>query len=542
MLKAVAYGRVSSEEQKETGTISMQQGMAAAWCQREGVELAGEYLDEDVSGTVMLTDRPAGSRLLADAPRLRAQGVSLVLLYDWSRLGRDPVVVWDAVRLLERVHGLRIRSLTEQADTSTPEAVLMLCVQAGVASYERAKIRERMMHGKRMLAAAGAWLGGAPPYGYRVEGVGRGNARLVLDEREIVPTATGELVSPARVARQLFAWSAAGETLERLCDRLNEWGVPPRAGVKRDGTPLVRLAARWTTARVHQLLVNPVYQGELTYGRNPQGATGEPQGVVVARVTPLVSPETFRAARAALTRNRTTARRNAQRPYLLRGLLKCGRCGHSLIGRYVPPNQSRQQPDSAGYLYYSCAGRKRDGRPLAEVCHLPSLNASAEGELWAAVAAVLRNPEEALGKLREKQEQANRAGKGVAAERERREGELAARVTQREQVISAWRRGLLTEAEMLKERALIAAEERALEAKLAALGPEEADAERLASRYQDAHRLLSDLGARLDPAPTFAERRRILEVLVEQVDVDFLGSGRSRQARMEIVWRFEGGV
>lgn len=538
-MKAVLYGRVSSDDQMQQGTIAMQQGHVAAWARGKEISLVREYLDEDVSGTVMFPERPAGGRLLADAPALQAAGVGTILLYDWSRLARDPCALWDAIHRLERVFRFRIRSVTQQADTSTPETLLMLCVTTGVSSFERAIIRQRVMDANRLLAGEGAWLGGVPPYGYRVEGSGRGNRRLVIDEEEHLPTATGSPVSPAAVVRTVYAWAESGMSLEAICDRLHEWGVPPRASTRVDGRSLVHQAPRWTTARLHALLANPVYRGERHYGRHPQPTAGEPTGLVISAAPALVSPELWHAAAAARLRNRTTARRNAQRPYLLRGLLKCARCGQSLIGRFVPAGQARQRPDADGYLYYACAGRKRDGRPAGEACHLPSLNASAEAELWETVRGVLRQPEEALSRLRELRA-GEAAGGRVVARLERLRRDLADREAQRERVRAGWRKGLLSEEEFLAERAVITGEERALEAEIAALTPQARDAEREAARYRDARLLLAEIGQRLSADPGFEQQRAVLEALVEHVTVDFEGSGRSRRPLLALRFRFEG--
>ena len=79
----------------------------------------------------------------------------------------------------------------------TPEAELLLQVQAMVAEYERAKILERSRRGKRHAAQRGdvSVLSGAP-YGYRyvrkADGGGQARDEIVLEE--------------ARLVRQVFTW------------------------------------------------------------------------------------------------------------------------------------------------------------------------------------------------------------------------------------------------------------------------------------------------------------------------------------------------
>src|SRR5687768_13371760 len=78
-MKAVLYGRVSSADQEERNTIAMQPDYASRWAPANHFEVVRHYLDEDVSGTIMFPDRPAGRQLLQDTPALRKQGVSHVL-------------------------------------------------------------------------------------------------------------------------------------------------------------------------------------------------------------------------------------------------------------------------------------------------------------------------------------------------------------------------------------------------------------------------------------------------------------------------------
>ena len=68
--RAVTYERVSSEDQKQRETIKTQQGELAVRLDSESdVSLRDRYVDDGVSGTIPMADRPAGKRLLEDAAR-----------------------------------------------------------------------------------------------------------------------------------------------------------------------------------------------------------------------------------------------------------------------------------------------------------------------------------------------------------------------------------------------------------------------------------------------------------------------------------------
>lgn len=498
-MKAVLYARVSSEIQERRDTISLQGDAARRWCERHGVELVGEYRDEDVSGTVMFPERPGGARLLRDATHLREAGVSLVLLYEWSRIGREPWVVFGAIHALEQVAGLRLKSLTQEADTSSPERLLLLCIGAGVDSLERRRIAQRSQDACNMLARAGTWLGGLPPLGYRVVGQRR-EARLAVDDGPAPGVDPAFGLSAADLIRQIFAWSAAGDALLTIAHRLTALGVRPSA--RADA------ATTWRVDRVYQVLTNPVYRGELRYGAKPKPKSQRPREVIVSDVPALVSPAEWDAANAAMHRRRSYSSRNAFRSYLLAGLLKCGACGRSWHGRTL----------TRGYAYYRCRGREA-AIPRAEWCpvsrHLPAPGADAE--IWAYVERLILQPDAVLPELLA----ARQAELGDDGEAETRlaalRRALAAREAQRHQVIGWARAGVITEAELARQLGDIRREEEPLAAEVAAIQPR---AERQAAAERE-----------------FAAAPAVLESLREEVAAGGLAPTRQREIILRLVER-----
>ncbi len=66
LMKTVLYGRVSSDSQEEKGSIRTQLETAAGYCKLQRITITERYLDDGVSGSIPLKERPAGSRLIAD--------------------------------------------------------------------------------------------------------------------------------------------------------------------------------------------------------------------------------------------------------------------------------------------------------------------------------------------------------------------------------------------------------------------------------------------------------------------------------------------
>src|SRR6187397_2844860 len=80
------YARVSTEDQAERATIQNQLDFLRRFVDLHSLPLAGEYVDDGISGAVPLDDRPGGQRLLIDA---QAGRFGSVLVYRIDRLGRS---------------------------------------------------------------------------------------------------------------------------------------------------------------------------------------------------------------------------------------------------------------------------------------------------------------------------------------------------------------------------------------------------------------------------------------------------------------------
>src|SRR5919107_1875179 len=135
--------RVSSEEQRERETIEIQNEFLSQYCRLYGLDVAGIYKDDGVSGTIPLEERPEGRRLLEDA---KAGRFDTVLVYKLDRLGRSLLVIVDAHDRLQAA-GVSLRSATEPIDTSNPSGRLVFQLLASFAEYEREIIGERTRAG-----------------------------------------------------------------------------------------------------------------------------------------------------------------------------------------------------------------------------------------------------------------------------------------------------------------------------------------------------------------------------------------------------------
>ena len=149
-MKAAIYARVSTTNGQDP---TMQTRELKEYCQRRGWKIAGEYVDQGISGA--REKRPELDRMMADAHRRRFDAV---VVWKFDRFARS---VSHLLRALEtfKALGIEFVSLSEQMDTSTPTGKMVFTVLGAVAELERSLIAERVRAGLRNARAKGKKLG-----------------------------------------------------------------------------------------------------------------------------------------------------------------------------------------------------------------------------------------------------------------------------------------------------------------------------------------------------------------------------------------------
>jgi site-specific DNA recombinase len=374
--RVALYLRVSSLEQRDEGTIETQRDYLERYAAKRGLEVAGTYADDGVSGTVPFHERAEGRRLLEDA---KFDMVDSVLCYKLDRIGRSLLNVVDAHDRLQALD-VGLRSAKEQIETTTPAGRLQFQMLAGFAEFERATIRDRTQDGLHRALRAGKQPGRVP-YGYRIgEESGNGASFDVVEDE-------------ARVLTQIFANIAEGSTIYREVKRLNDLGVPA-PGYRIVGKERVP-GKRWNSTTVSDMLASKTY-----IGRHEIKANGG-EDIIVREVPAIVTTPLWQRARRTLAENRRTpvgrdGKRIGLRRYLLSGLIRCAVCGSPCTAHSVTNSGKRWQ-------YYACSdGRNGERLRIGPEGHARFLPAHwLEGVVWTDIRGFLTNPGEVLHRVRE---------------------------------------------------------------------------------------------------------------------------------------------
>jgi len=149
-MRASLYARVSTLNGQHP---EMQLADLREHASRRGWEIAGEYVDEGVSGSK--ESRPELNRLMADA---RRRQFDVVLVWKIDRFGRSLKHLVNALADLD-AYGVAFASLKDNLDLSTPSGRLMFGIIAAMAEFERSLIQERVKAGLSHARRSGKTLG-----------------------------------------------------------------------------------------------------------------------------------------------------------------------------------------------------------------------------------------------------------------------------------------------------------------------------------------------------------------------------------------------
>ena len=510
IIHIATYARVSSDEQRDRRTVLNQRAALDRRLSSEpGVHIFRRYEDDGVSGTIPLQERPGGCALVRDA---RAGRFSQIWVVRADRLGRDSFELLRIWKLFEAL------SISLRATDENIEDPFYFEIHAAIAANERRKFLERSAEGMNRAAREGRYTGGIVPLGYSVSG-DRGTKRLVPDHSLMWAD-----LSAADVVRRIYHHLASdGWSCKRIATEFNDLGIPTAYRRAGRGVRGKRTRETWHSGHVRNLIVNPVYKGELQYGRRSSKPNG--REVISAPIAPLVSEETWNAAIATLKRNRIAAN-NSRHTYLLRSLIRCGVCGLAFCGTWA-----RTAPR------YRCNGAMVERGLFPGKC----IGASIKGDLlettvWSDISRFLSEPADLIDELLAESDDAQTRAPAEAE----RSTLIAARDAARDRrfrALDIYTRGKIPESDFDAITAEVDRELETLDERLADLQGEN-DA---LDDSVPTEEVLSAIRKRLDGGLSQAERQEIVQLLVRQITVHTtLPKQGRKQVRIVIDYRFPG--
>jgi site-specific DNA recombinase len=234
----------------------------------------------------------------------------------------------------------------------------------GLSKAERSRIQRRVKAAMTTMARAGGrYLGGRPPYGYRLAPISahpnaeKARVGATLNRLEPDP-------APARVVQRIFAERLAGAGYSSIARTLNRDAIPSPAATDRERNTH-RDPRGWAASAVRAILTNARYTGHEVWNRQRRDYelldVNTPADGHVRRMrwnAPdqwIWSPERTHEALVgrddwqrvqSMTTTQVRAARSSDVTYLLRGRVFCAACSRRMTG------QARRR------CYYRCELRR----------------------------------------------------------------------------------------------------------------------------------------------------------------------------------------
>lgn len=302
MVRAGIYARISSDREGEGLAVARQLEDCTARAAENGWRVADRYVDADISAYSGKT-RPEYRRMLAD---IRAGLIDGVVVYHLDRLHRQPRELEEFTEVCKQA-GIEknLASCQGRIDLGTDDGLFLARILGAVAAKESDDKGRRIRRKHEEIAQAGRPSGGGSrAYGFEPDG-------LTVRESEAV------------VIRECARRALAGESLRSITASLNERQIPAAKG------------GSWAPQALRRVLLSGRIGGMREHKKEIAAEAAWPAIIDASESAQL---------RALLTDESRRTNRSARR-YLLTRLLRCGRCGQTLVSR----------PTADGTRCYVCA-------------------------------------------------------------------------------------------------------------------------------------------------------------------------------------------
>ena len=294
MIRAAIYLRVSSDKQAVEGdSIPAQRAALRKYIDdRPDMVLAGEYMDDGVSGTK--SDRDELQRLLDDVRAGNVDRIVFTKLDRWFRSVRH----YTATQEILDKYNVGWTAIWEPIyDTTTPQGRLIVNQMMSIAQFEAENTGQRVRQVFRHKVSQGEVISGSTPPGFTI----KGKHLVTCDAAESVKTAFQEYSRTGNINQTM-----------RICA-----GLP---GLPRTKPPF------------KHMLTNPLYVGE--YRGNPEYCE------------PIVDRAIFNDVQRQIRMNVKVSQRYT---YIFSGLLRCAECGRVMAG-------NARKKNGKLWLQYRCPG------------------------------------------------------------------------------------------------------------------------------------------------------------------------------------------
>ena len=325
------YCRLSQDDGSagESGSIQTQKTLLTQYCKEHSIHIADYYCDDGWSGTNF--ERPEFKRMIND---IESGRINTVIVKDLSRFGREYAQMGLYIEHYFEQKGVRFIAVAEGVDSKNGLDNLMLPMTNVINSLYARQASTKTKAAHRARASSGMYMGSHAPFGYQKDPKDRHH--LIVD-----PDA-------ADVVKDIFQMFSDGIGYVRMTKVLRERKVlNPQAYFNQNNPDYYknsdywRKPFDWHATSVRVILNNPVYLGNVVFGRTKTKGFFDKQRIeadesewIVKENTheAIITQELWDTVHQMMKARRRENSTGTVQPFA--GLVKCADCGSSLNVSY----------------------------------------------------------------------------------------------------------------------------------------------------------------------------------------------------------------
>ena len=418
------YCRLSRDDGTETesNSIGNQKKMLTQKAKELGLTNTKYYVDDGYTGTNF--NRPAFQELLDD---IEMGYISVVIVKDLSRLGRDYVSVGHYTDNYFPEHNIRFIAVNDMVDSDEGENEIAPFKNVMNEMYAR-DISRKVRSAHRIRGNMGEPLS-QPPYGYMKSPENK--------KKWIIDTEAAEVV------RDIYRMCLDGMGNEAIARELqNRQVLIPMAywqskGLNRGGKKTQPNPYKWCKTTIQKILAQQEYCGDVinfkTYSKNFKNKTRIDNPVENWKIfkdvhEPIIDRDTWEMVQkhTARTKRRAPKKENA-RKHIFSGLIRCADCGSNMSYHTNTVNKDIH--------YFSCSNYVKDTRGTCQTRHYIRADALEQIVIYELkrLAIMLQMDEPLLVEILEK-----KSNKDFYDEKKFLEGELQKAIVRQQTVASLY--------------------------------------------------------------------------------------------------------
>ncbi len=321
---AIIYDRASTKLQENNWSRLDAKDEGISIAKRHGYDY--EYVKEIGSGTT-LAGRPAMLKIL---DRIAAGEVQVLIVQELDRLARPTErAVYETIRNICLEYGVIIHTHNGTFDFADDDSDFVADINMAVAKKETRRIRKRMKRGRIAKAKKGGYIGGGPGLGYKVHYIENENTKPVSD-------LTINEDERAAVQAVFDTVEAMNGNIGGAAKSLNKQGYTGKNGLPFSAFPLKKLVTNRLYIGIveNALTEKTIYRPEL-------------QIITVSQFE--------RVQKMIKQRSRKPYNQGGSGKYLFTGFVVCGNCNGPMVAR-----------NKNGDVSYFCANQNKYGRTVCK--------------------------------------------------------------------------------------------------------------------------------------------------------------------------------